>query len=173
MATDLYDISVGTFTQILKSTINVVEKGREYFEANDLSLQDAVEYRLREDMMPLHFQIVSVIHHSLGALQGVEAGEFFPPSFKIDKDYNELHQSLKDALSEVQTFTEDKVNGFENKELVFKLGERHLPFEGGVFLKTFSLPNFYFHATTTYDMLRALGVPLGKMDFLGGVQTKA
>ena len=51
--------------------------------------------------------------------------------------------------------------------MVFKLGKNELPFTNQNFLLSFSLPNFYFHATTTYDLLRMLGVPLGKMHFLG------
>ena len=51
--------------------------------------------------------------------------------------------------------------------MVFAIGDREMPFTNQNFLLTFSLPNFYFHATTTYDILRMLGVPLGKMDFLG------
>ena len=64
------------------------------------------------------------------------------------------------------------MNGFEDKEGIFSIGKREMPFDGGVFLRTFSLPNFYFHATTTYDMLRAQGAPLGKMDFLGKMQLR-
>jgi len=56
------------------------------------------------------------------------------------------------------------------KSMVFKLGKNELPFTNQNFLLSFSLPNFYFHATTTYDILRMLGVPLGKMDFLGQIK---
>ncbi len=170
--TTLHSVTAGTFERILGATIGFVGKGREYFAENNINLQDMVEYRLKDDMMPLHFQIVSTIHHSHGALKGVAEGVFSPPSFAIDMSYEELEQGLKDALAGVQAFSEDEVNGFENKDVIFKLGERELPFEGGNFLTTFSLPNFYFHATTTYDLLRANGAPLGKMDFLGPLKMK-
>ncbi|MFP6809300.1 MAG: DUF1993 domain-containing protein [Pseudomonadales bacterium] len=172
MTTTLFDISTGTYQRVLQSTINVMQKGREHFEANDVPLQEMVEFRLCEDMMPLHFQIISVVHHSHGALTGVANGEFSPPSFAIDKSYDELQRALTDALAGVQSFTEDQVNGFEETEVIFNLGKRKMPFDGGAFLKTFSLPNFYFHATTVYDILRLNGVPLGKMDFLVGMQIK-
>ncbi len=54
--------------------------------------------------------------------------------------------------------------------MVFKLGKNELPFTNRNFLLSFSLPNFYFHATTAYDILRMLGVPLGKRDFLGNMK---
>ncbi len=170
--TSLHELSAGTFEQILQATINFMQKGKEHFEENGTSLQDMVEYRFADDMMPLHFQIVSVIHHSHGALTGVQNGEFSPPSFDIDKSYEELQQGLADALEGVKGFSADVVNGFEDNDVTFKLGERELPFEGGTFLRTFTLPNFYFHATTAYDIVRTNGVPLGKADFLGGLRMK-
>ena len=66
----------------------------------------------------------------------------------------------------------DTVNGFEGGEVVFKMGSTSLPFVTEDFIMSFSLPNFYFHATTAYDTLRKEGVPLGKMDFLGGMRMK-
>ncbi|MEM9622424.1 MAG: DUF1993 family protein, partial [Pseudomonadota bacterium] len=65
------------------------------------------------------------------------------------------------------SLSESEVDGLADKSLVFKLGEREMPFTNENFLLSFSLPNFYFHATTAYDILRMLGTPLGKMDFLG------
>ena len=63
-----------------------------------------------------------------------------------------------------------EVEALSQKSMVFKLGENELPFTNQNFLLSFSLPNFYFHATTTYDILRMLGVPLGKRDFLGSMK---
>ena len=66
-----------------------------------------------------------------------------------------------------------EVEALAEKSIVFKLGKNELPFTNQNFLLSFSLPNFYFHATTTYDILRMLGVPLGKMDFLGKMKVGA
>ncbi len=63
--------------------------------------------------------------------------------------------------------SESEVEALADKSMVFSLGKREMPFTNQNFLLSFSLPNFYFHATTTYDILRMLGVPIGKMDFLG------
>jgi hypothetical protein len=123
--------------------------------------------KLREDMMPFHFQIVSVCHHSWGALQGMRDGRFTPPSFDLDKDYQGLQALVGEAQEGVGSFSESDAAELADKSMVFALGERELPFTNPNFLLSFSLPNFYFHATTTYDILRMLGVPLGKMDFLG------
>lgn len=64
------------------------------------------------------------------------------------------------------------MNALANNDLIFTLGNMELPFQGEDFILSFSLPNFYFHATTAYDMLRIKGTPLGKMDFLSAVRFK-
>ena len=78
MSISLYDATVGTYRQILGATANVLDKGRAHCEANDISLDDIVQMQLIDDMLPFQFQVVSVAHHSLGALKGVEAGAFSP-----------------------------------------------------------------------------------------------
>ena len=173
MAISLYDFSVGTYTRILKATVDFMEKAREHFKSEGTDLQDIVETRLHPDMMPFHFQIVSVVHHSNGAIKGVAAGEFSPPSFDIDKSFDELQELVKDALANLESVSADEVNGYEGKEVLFKLGKNSMPFNAEDFLMSFSLPNFYFHATTAYDILRMKGVPVGKRDFIGQLVLKS
>ena len=69
-------------------------------------------------------------------------------------------------------YSPEQVNALAGGEVLFSAGEFKLPFTTEGFVMSFSLPNFYFHATTTYDILRHQGVPLGKMDFLGQMQLK-
>jgi hypothetical protein len=118
-------------------------------------------------MMPFHFQIVSVCHHSWGALQGMRDGRFAPPSFDLDKSYQELQALVGEAQEGVASTSESQAADLADKSMVFAIGKREMPFTNQNFLLSFSLPNFYFHATTSYDILRMLGVPLGKMDFMG------
>ena len=172
MATSLYDFSVGTYKRILSATAGVMAKAREHFNSDE-ELQEIVETRLHPDMMPFHFQIVSVVHHSNGAIKGVAAGEFSPPSFDIDKSFDELENLVKEALANLESISEEDVNSYEGKEVQFKLGKRTMPFNAEDFLMSFSLPNFYFHATTAYDILRMKGVPVGKRDFIGQMVTKS
>jgi hypothetical protein len=168
----LYDFSVGAYQQILKTTDQILVKGREHFEAENTDLEEIVHCRLHPDMMPLHFQIVSVVHHSLGALTGISEGVFSTPSFDIDKDYQGLQDLVSGAIEGISAFTPEDVNAFVGRELVFNVGKRSIPFIAEEFIRGFSIPNFYFHATTTYDILRMKGVPLGKLDFLGGLKTR-
>ena len=167
MSISFYDASIGTYQQILDSVAGIMDKGAAFAGENDLALDDFVSKRLHDDMMPFHFQVVSVCHHSWGALQGMRDGRFTPPSFELDKDYGQLQAMVNEAREGVASISESAAAAIADQSMVFALGEREMPFSNQNFLLSFSLPNFYFHATTIYDLLRETGVPLGKMDFLG------
>jgi hypothetical protein len=162
-----HDASVGSYLQMLDGVAGVLNKGASHAAEAGLDLKEVVMTRLREDMMPFHFQVVSVAHHSWGAMQGLQKGRFSPPSFDLDKNYTDLQALVADAHDGLAGLDKGEVEALAEKSMVFKLGKNELPFTNQNFLLSFSLPNFYFHATTTYDILRMLGVPLGKMDFLG------
>ena len=167
MSISFYDASVGAYQQVLGSVAAILEKGATFASESDIDLDEIVATRLRDDMMPFHFQVVSVCHHSWGALQGMRDGRFSPPSFDLDKDYQGLQTLVGEARDGVASVSESAAADLTDKSMVFVIGDREMPFTNQNFLLSFSLPNFYFHATTTYDILRMLGVPLGKMDFMG------
>jgi len=79
---------------------------------------------------------------------------------------------VKDAHSELSSLTPDAVNALLGREVMFKIGDRSMPFTAEGFLMSFSLPNFFFHSTTAYDILRHKGAPLGKRDFIGRLNLK-
>ena len=167
MPISFYDASVGSYLQILEGVSGVLEQGATHAAEAALDLQEVVMTRLREDMMPFHFQVVSLAHHSWGAIQGLQKGEFRPPSFDLDKDYAGLQAIVAEARTGLSGLDAADIEALAEGSLVFKLGKNEMPFTARNFLLSFSLPNFYFHATTTYDILRTLGVPLGKRLFLG------
>ena len=167
MAISLYDISVPTYLQLLGGITGVLEKGAEYAGGNDLDMAEIVETRLRPDMLPFRFQVIAVSHHSRGAIKGLREGVFTPPPSMPDLDYAGLQGLVKDAATELQTVSREEIDALEGNAMKFKMGDIEIPFTAENFILSFSLPNFYFHATTTYDILRMAGVSLGKMDFLG------
>lgn len=170
MSISLFDATVTNYLQVLNSTAGVLDKGKSYCEDNGIDLSSVVETRLIEDMNPFRFQVISVVHHSLGALKGLAAGEFAPPAGYGDPDYVGLQDLVSQAISQVGSFDAETVNGWAGKTLTFKLGGNELPFTAENYVLSFSLPNFYFHATTTYDVLRMKGVPLGKRDYIGALR---
>ncbi len=172
MAISFYDASVATYTQTLGAVTGVLAKGAAHFKEQGIDPQSIVDTRLAPDMLPFSFQIFSVVHHSLGALEGMKAGVFRPPPARDPHSYDQLQALVADTLATVKAMTPDEVNALEGNDLVFELGKMKMPFTATGFLFSFSLPNFYFHAATTYDILRSKGVPLGKRDFMGQLRMK-
>ncbi|MEK9920426.1 MAG: DUF1993 domain-containing protein [Luminiphilus sp.] len=169
MQLSFYDASVLCYQQILDSTAKVLEKGQAHAAANNQSLDEIVEYRLHESMLPFSFQVISVWHHSYGAINGMREGVFSPPPKKPNIDYAGLCALVDEAREFMAAETQESMEALSGKNMCFKMGEMEIPFTTDKFLATFSKPNFYFHATTTYAILRALGTPLGKMDYLGNM----
>lgn len=167
MAISFYDVSVASYLQILGAASGFLAKGREHCEKNGIELSEVVETRLFPDMLPFRFQVISVAHHSLGAIRGIEAGVFGPPSAPPDLDYAALEKLVSEARSGLQAYQREAIDALETKDVAFKMGERGMPFVARDFVLSFSLPNFYFHAATAYDILRMKGVPIGKRDFMG------
>jgi len=167
MTISLFDVSVLAFRQEVNAIAGVLAKGRAHFEAAGISPDDIVAARVIEDMLPFRFQIHSVFNHSIGAIEGCKAGEFKPPSSQGQETYAALEAEISSAVAALAACTPDEVNALEGKDVVFNLGKTQMLFTAENFLMSFSLPNLYFHAATTYNILRAKGVKLGKRDYLG------
>ncbi|MEH2610026.1 DUF1993 domain-containing protein [Bradyrhizobium sp. AZCC 1693] len=172
MAFSLYDASVANYLQTLGAVSGFLERGLVHFCEKNIDPDTMVEARLAPDMLPLRFQIISVAQHSRGAIEGVQSGEFRPPAANTPYDYAGLQGLVAQTQEALSAWTPDAVNALGGRDVVFHLGERQLPFTAEGFLMSFSLPNFYFHATTAYDILRTNGVPLGKRDFIGRMKMK-
>jgi uncharacterized protein len=172
MGVSLYDATAALFVQTLGSVEHFLKRGLAHCQDAGIDPADVVETRLFPDMLPFRYQVQAAIGHSLGAIEGVKAGVFKPPYGTPDADYPALQQAVTEARAKLQALTREEVDALEGNDVVFQLGEQKLPFTGEGFLLTFSVPNFYFHATTAYDILRSKGVPLGKRDFIGRIRMK-
>ena len=172
MAVSLYDLSVTNYLQTLGAVEGFVAKSLGHFNDNKVDANEIADVRLAPDMLPFRFQIHSAVHHSLGAIRGVQSGVFAPPPPVPALDFAGLQKQVSEAREDLQKLKPDEVNGLAGKDMVFQLRDNKLPFTAEGFLLSFSLPNFYFHATTAYDILRSKGVPLGKRDFLGRLRMK-
>jgi uncharacterized protein len=172
MGFSLYDATVANYLQILGAVGAFLDKSLTHFRDKGVDPAEVVETRLAPDMLPLRFQIVSLAHHSRGAIEAATNGVFVPPSGKPDLDYAALQALVGEARTELSALTPEAVNALVGRDVTFKVGERALPFTAEGFLMSFSLPNFFFHATTAYDILRHKGAPLGKRDFMGRLNLK-
>lgn len=172
MAVTLYDATVACFIQSVAAMEGVLARGFDHCRDNNIDPATIVSARLTHDMFPFGVQVHFVAMHSIGAIEGVRAG-VFTPGPGPDADYAGLQKRAADTLASLKALSPSEVNGFEGKDVMFKFGERTMPFTAENFLLSFSIPNFYFHATTVYDILRMKGAPIGKRDFMGQVQIKA
>jgi hypothetical protein len=172
MSTSLYDLSVGCYLQTLGGIAGCLERGAKYFAEKGIDPNEIVETRLFADMLPFRFQVQSVAHHSLGTMEAIKAGTFLPPNNMPAHDYKGLQALIADTTAALKKLSPADVNAQSGKDLIFQMRDFKLPFTAENFVMSFSLPNFHFHATTTYDILRTKGVPLGKRDYLGQMRMK-
>ena len=173
MAISLYDASALNYLQTLEAVSGFLDRGVSHFRDNNIDPETIVETRLHPDMLPLRFQIQSVVHHSVGAIEGIKNRVFRPPHDLPSHDYAALQSLVADARDTVKSLTPEAINTHEVAEVFFEFRSSRLKFTAEGFLMSFSLPNFYFHATTAYDILRSKGVPLGKRNYLGALRLKA
>ncbi len=172
MGVPLYDLTVASYLQTLGAVSGFLDRGLAHCQDNNIDPESIVETRLWDDMLPFRFQIVSVAHHSLGAMEAAKSGAFAPPGDQRPHTYADLQKLVADTRAALQQLTPAEVNALEGGQIVFRMRSMEMPFTTENFLMSFSLPNFYFHASTAYDILRSKGVPLGKRDFMGAMRMK-
>jgi hypothetical protein len=167
MPFSLYDAVVPSNLQTLTAIDALLDKAEAFCAEKGMSEPDLVGARLVPDMLPFGYQVKSCVAHSLGGIEGVRAGTFSPDMSPWPTDFAGLHATLQKAIASLKAIDRDAFEALVDSPTEFAFGETRLPFTGANFLLSFSQPNFYFHATTAYAILRAQGMKLGKRDFLG------
>ncbi len=172
MSISLYDAVIRTHLQFLPGVEQCLQKGREHFESLGRDPDALVESRIYPDMLPLHFQIVTLVHMSSVAVRSALDGSIFgAPDLTLALDYAGLQGHARDALAHVESVDAKQFDALAGGEVTFRAGDVTLRFKTEDFFLSFCTPHFYFHTTTAYDLLRLAGVPLGKADFLGTART--
>lgn len=173
MTLSLYDATVAGYIQTVTAMTGILERALSHCSDNGIDPETLVETRLFADMAPLRFQIISVVHHSLEAIEGAKAGLFGPPTDQSLYDFAGLQKLMADTLAALRALDASDVNALAGTDVTFQMRDFKIPFTAEGFLLSFSIPNFHFHATTAYDILRSAGVPLGKRDYMGPMRLKA
>jgi len=167
MATELYDLTVPVFIRGLKALSSLIDKGEAFAAEQGIDPAELTQARLIEDMHPFTAQIQRASDAS--RLAAVRLGGL-PPAPMPDEEVT--FADLKDRVQRTIAFLEgvkpEQINGREDAAVVLEFPGTRLEFEGRDYALGFALPNFYFHVTTAYALLRMKGVPIGKRDFLGG-----
>jgi hypothetical protein len=123
-------------------------------------------------MLPFAYQVKSTAVHSLGAIEGVRRGTFSPDMSPPPETFAALKVRIAETLGALEKIEPAEIDSYIGRDMRFVRGEHRLDFTAENFFLSFSQPNFYFHATTTYDILRSKSVPIGKRDFTGKLRLK-
>ena len=162
----MYQASVPAFLQMLNSLSAILGKAEAFAAERKIDPAVLLGCRLAPDMFPLIRQVQIATDHAKGCcarLAGVEV-----PKFADDETtFADLRARIARTIEFVQGFEPGDIDGSEERDLTIMAGSRELRFKGQQYLVSFVLPNFYFHATTAYDILRHCRLPIGKRDFLG------
>lgn len=167
MATELYDLTVAVFLRGFASMAAILEKGRSFADEQGIAHDDLLQARLIEDMHPLIYQVQrasDAAKFAAARLGQVEA----PAMADEEASFADLQARIARTVDFLKSVPAEAINGREGATITIKLPNRSFDMSGLAYAQGFALPNFYFHATMTYALLRMKGVPVGKMDFLGG-----
>jgi hypothetical protein len=166
MNVSMYKVSVPIFIQFLTAQAGCIDKAVAHIEAKQLDPNFFLNMRLTPDMYSYARQVQQASTHAArccSALTGTE----MPNMPNSEASFAELKARLAKTIDYCKTFNPAQVDGTEDKDITLKLGANERRFTGYGLLQNFILPNFYFHCTTAYDILRHCGVELGKRDFMG------
>jgi hypothetical protein len=144
----------------------ILQKAAAHAESKKIDPTVLINSRLFPDMFPLSRQVQIAADNAKACaarLAGLE-----PPKFEDNEaSFPELLSRIQKTIDYVQTFAVGQIDGSEEKTITLQMRNGPLTFQGMAYLLNFVLPNFYFHVTTAYDILRHCGVDLGKQDFTG------
>jgi len=173
MTMSLYDASVMSYLQTLDAVGGLLERGRIHCRDHDIDPAVIVESRLFPDTPPFGFHILQVAQHSLGALEAIVHGMLRMVGERSSPDYAGLQALMTDTRGTLRRLTAEEINAREGADVVFEVGDTRRVFTAESFLLSFSLPNFHFHAIAACNILRSIGVPVSKLDYVGALRLKA
>lgn len=166
MAISMYQASIPQFTKMLTNLSGILSKGEAFASTKGIAGATLVEGRLAPDMFPLSKQVqvaCDQVKNGMARLAGVE-----PPKFEDNETtFAQLQERIAKTIAFANSLKPEQIDGTEAKEIQFSIKEWNFEFVGAQYLLTWIIPNFYFHVTTAYDILRHQGVEIGKTDYLG------
>jgi hypothetical protein len=166
MTISMYKVSVPIFVQFLTAQSGVIDKAVAHIEAKKLDPNFFFNMRFFPDMYPYSRQVQQASTHAARCCSAL-AGVAMPDMPNTETSFAELKTRLAKTVDFCKSFKPAQIDGTEDKEITLTLGNNERKFTGQTLLLNFILPNFYFHCTTAYDILRHSGIELGKRDFMG------
>lgn len=167
MPLSLYDVTVPAFLRGFRNMSAHLDKAREHVRANGLADDELLNARLYPDMLPLIGQVQRASDTAKFVPVRI-AGLSAPSMADTEQTFEELRARIAATVDYLKTIPANAFDGREETEVVLKFGSQSFPLTARDYVSVFALPNFYFHLTTAYGILRHKGVKLGKLDFIGG-----
>ena len=168
MSINMYDCSVPYLVRALRNLSGILSKGEAFARGNGIEEQALTGCRLYPNMIALARQVQIASDTTKGA--GARLAELEPPSYEdTEVTFDELQARITRTIEFLEGLTPEQINGSEDREIVLKAGDKEFRFKGLDYLHGFVLPNLNFHCTTAYNILRHVGVKLGKLDYLGEI----
>ena len=166
MPISMYQASIPVCQQMLTSLSAVLDKAAAHAAARKIEPSVLLNTRLYPDMFPLARQVREATNHAASAC-GRVAGTDLPTFANTEASIPDLKERIAKTIDFIKSLKPTQIDGSEDKEITMKFTSGERKFTGQVFLLNFGLPNFFFHYTTAYDILRSCGVEVGKRDFMG------
>jgi uncharacterized protein len=166
MTISMYQASAPRFVNILNNLSAILDKAQAHAEAKKIDPLVLTSARMFPDMLPLTRQVQIACDSAKGAVARL-AGVEIPKYEDTEQSFPELKARIAKTVDFIKSVKPAQIDGSEEKEIVLTGGAQERRFKGMQFLLGWANPNFYFHVTTTYALLRHNGVEIGKMDFLG------
>jgi hypothetical protein len=165
MAISMYSASVPVYVQYLTALAGVLKKAEAHCAAKKIDPSVLVTARLYPDMFALARQVQIATDHAKGSVSRL-AGVEIPSYADSEATFEDLQARVAKTLDYVQSFKPEQIDGSDDKHIVLDIHGNKFEFDGAAYLTTWALPNFFFHTTTAYAILRHSGVEIGKRDFM-------
>jgi len=166
MSLSMSQAFIPTMTQMLGSLSALLDKAAAHCQAKGMNQKELIEARLAPDMFPLARQVQIATDHAKGATARL-AGRDVPKFEDTESTLEELKARIAKTLSFIKSVSAGEIDGSEEKDVTLTIGGQPRTLKGQRYLLHNALPNFFFHVTTAYDILRHKGVEVGKRDYLG------
>lgn len=166
MSLIMHSASIAVVDTGVRALINIIGKAKAHCEAKKIDPDALTNARLFPDMFPFWRQVCLVSDHAKGAASRL-AGVDVPSWPDTERSFDELLARLEKTRAYLKEFPADRLAGADTRTVTLKIGGQDTAMPGAQYLFTSALPNFFFHLTTAYNILRESGVEVGKRDFLG------
>ena len=166
MAFSIYQASVPVYSRRLEALSAILDKAAAYASERKIDPVVLIQARLYPDMLPLARQVQIACSHAVRGSARLSGAE---PVSLDDKatSFDDLKALIAKTLERLRSVDAKTMEGMEDRDITFPAGDRKITLNGADYLLHFSMPNFYFHVTTAYDILRSNGLAIGKDDFMG------